>query len=110
MLLSSFTGLAYVDIMLLHPHHIGRTADGRRYIRINRKKTNVEAFIPLHPIAEQILDLYNITDDTKPVFPLPSRDEMWFEIHELGVAIGRKENLSYHQRRHNKNYIYLNMR
>lgn len=100
MLLSSFTGLAYVDIMLLHPHHIGTTADGRRYIRINRKKTNVEAFIPLHPIAEQILDLYNTTDDTKPVFPLPSRDEMWFEIHELGVAIGRKENLSYHQSRH----------
>ena len=73
MLLSSFTGLAYVDIMLLHPHHIGRTADGRRYIRINRKKTNVEAFIPLHPIAEQILDLYNTTDDTKPVFPTTPR-------------------------------------
>lgn len=99
-LFSTFTGLAYVDIMLLHPHHIGTTADGRRYIRINRKKTNVEAFIPLHPIAEQILDLYNTTDDTKPVFPLPSRDEMWFEIHELGVAIGQKENLSYHQSRH----------
>ena len=99
-LFSTFTGLAYVDTMLLHPHHIGRTADGRRYIRINRKKTNVEAFIPLHPIAEQILYLYNTTDDTKPVFPLPSRDEMWFEIHELGVAIGRKENLSYHQSRH----------
>ena len=99
-LFSTFTGLAYVDTMLLHPHHIGRTADGRRYIRINRKKTNVEAFIPLHPIAEQILDLYNTSDDTKPVFPLPSRDEMWFEIHELGVAIGRKENLSYHQSRH----------
>ena len=109
-LFACYMGLAYVDIMLLHPHHIGRTADGRRYIRINRKKTNVEAFIPLHPIAEQILDLYNTTDDTKPVFPLPSRDEMWFEIHELGVAIGRKENLSYHQRRHNKNYIYLNMK
>ena len=99
-LFSIFTGLAYVDIMLLHPHHIGTTSDGRRYIRINRKKTNVEAFIPLHPIAEQILDLYNTKDDTKPVFPLPSRDEMWFEIHEMGVAIGREENLSYHQARH----------
>lgn len=99
-LFSSFTGLAYVDIQLLYPHHIGTTADGRRYIRINRKKTNVEAFIPLHPIAERILGLYNTTDDTKPVFPLPSRDEMWFEIHEMGVAIGREENLSYHQARH----------
>ena len=97
---SCFTGLAYVDTQLLYPHHIGRTADDRRYIRINRKKTKVESFIPLHPIAEQILDLYNTTDDTQPVFPLPSRDMMWFEIHELGVIIGRKENLSYHQARH----------
>ena len=99
-LFSIFTGLAYVDAKLLYPHHICMTADGRRYIRINRKKTGVEAFIPLHPIAERILDLYNTTDDTKPVFPLPSRDEMWFEIHEMGVAIGREENLSYHQARH----------
>ena len=78
---SCFTGLAYVDTQLLYPHHI-------------------ESFIPLHPIAEQIINLYNTTDDTQPVFPLPSRDLMWFEIHELGVIIGRKENLSYHQARH----------
>lgn len=97
---SSLTGLAYVDIKFLHPHHIGTNAEGRRYIRINRKKTNVEAFIPLHPIAEQILSLYNTTDDEQPVFPLPSRDAIWFEVHELGVIIGKEENLSYHQSRH----------
>ena len=97
---SMFTGLAYVDAAALYPHHIGKTADGRRYIRINRKKTKVEAFIPLHPIAEQIIDLYNTTDDTKPVFPLPSRDEAWFHVHEIGFAIGRTENLSAHMARH----------
>lgn len=97
---STLTGLAYVDIKLLHPHHIGRNAEGRRYIRINRKKTNVEAFVPLHPIAEQILSLYNTTDDEQPVFPLPSRDALWFEVHEMGVIIGKEENLSYHQSRH----------
>lgn len=97
---SCFTGLAYADVQLLYPHHIGTTSDGRRYIRINRRKTKVEAFIPLHPIAERILSLYNTTDDEKPVFPLPSRDAMWFEIHELGVAIGKDDNLSYHQARH----------
>lgn len=97
---STLTGLAYVDIKLLHPHHIGRNADGRRYIRINRKKTSVEAFVPLHPIAEQILSLYNTTDDELPVFPLPSRDALWFEIHEIGVIIGKEDNLSYHQSRH----------
>ena len=97
---SCLTGLAYVDIQLLHPHHIGMNAEGRRYIRINRKKTKVEAFIPLHPIAERILSLYNTTDDEQPVFPLPSRDALWFEIHELGVIIGKEDNLSYHQSRH----------
>ena len=43
---SCLTGLAYADIKQLHPRHIETTADGRRFIRINRKKTGVEAVIP----------------------------------------------------------------
>lgn len=97
---SSLTGLAYVDMHRLYPHHIGKTAQGRLYIRKQRVKTNVEAFIPLHPIAEQILSLYNTTDDTKPVFPLPVRDKIWYDINQIGIATELKENLSYHQSRH----------
>lgn len=97
---SCFCGLAYVDVQRLYPHHIGTTADGRKYIRTYRKKTDVEAFIPLHPIAEQILSLYNTTDDSKPIFSLPCRDMIWFEIHELGFSHQFKHNLSYHQSRH----------
>ncbi|WP_042371894.1 site-specific integrase [Bacteroides neonati] len=97
---SSFTGLAYVDVYRLYPHHIGRAADGRRYIRQKRGKTNVEAFVPLHPIAEQILSLYNTTDDTMPVFPLPIRDILWHGISSTGFALGFKENLSHHMSRH----------
>ena len=97
---SSFTGLAYVDLRNLYPHHIGTTADGRKYIREKRAKTNNEAFIPLHPIAEQIMSLYNMTDDSKPVFPLSSRDRMWFEYHALGVALNIDESLSAHVARH----------
>ncbi len=97
---SSLTGLAYVDMHRLYPQHIGKTAEGRLYIRKQRVKTNVEAFIPLHPIAEQILMLYNITDDSQPVFPLPVRDMIWYDINQIGVAVDLKENLSYHQSRH----------
>lgn len=104
---STFTGLAFVDVYNLYPRHIGHTADGRRYIRTNRAKTDVEAFIPLHPIADQILSLYNTTDDDTPIFPLPSRDQVWFEIHELGFALGIKENLSYHQARHSFGTLLL---
>ncbi len=104
---SAFTGLAFVDVHKLYPHNIGRTAEGRQYIRTQRAKTDVEAFIPLHPIAQQILSLYNTTDDTAPVFPLPSRDQIWFEIHEIGFALGFKENLSYHMARHSFGTLLL---
>lgn len=97
---SSLTGLAYVDMHRLYPHHIGKTSEGRLYIRKQRVKTNVEAFIPLHPIAQQILSLYNTTDDSQPVFPLPARDMIWYDVNQIGVIIDLKENLSYHQSRH----------
>lgn len=97
---SSLTALAYVDMHRLYPRHIGKTSEGRFYIRKQRVKTNVEAFIPLHPIAEQILTLYNTADDTKPVFPLPARDRIWYDINQIGALIGMKENLSYHCARH----------
>ena len=97
---SSFCGLAYVDIYRLYPHHIGETADSRKYIRQKRGKTNVEAFVPLHPVAERILSLYNTTDETKPVFPLPIRDILWHEVHSIGNALEFEENLSHHQARH----------
>lgn len=104
---SAFTSLAYVDMKELYPHHIGKTAEGRRYIRINRKKTGVESFIPLHPVAEQILELYNTTDDTKPVFPLPNRDMLWYAVNEIGVLAGVKGTLSHHLARHIKFYYSL---
>ena len=104
---SSLTGLAYVDMHRLYPHHIGKTVEGRRYIRKQRVKTNVEAFIPLHSIAEQILLLYNTTDNSKPVFPLPVRDMIWWDINQIGVSMGLKENLSYHQSRHSFGTLLL---
>ena len=97
---SAFTGLSYVDVQRLRPSNIGVTAEGKYYIRINRKKTDVESFIPLHPVAEQILALYNTTDESRPVFPLPNRNMIWFCIHEIGIMAGVKENLSYHDSRH----------
>lgn len=92
--------MAYVDVRNLYSHHISTTAEGRKYIRAYRKKISVESFIPLHPIAEQIISLYNTTDDSKPIFPLPIRDMIWFEIHELRFSLQFNQNLLYHQSRH----------
>ena len=97
---SAFTGLSYVDMQRLRPSNIDVTADGRDFMRINRTTTDVESFIPLHPIAEQILALYNTTDESRPKFPLPNRNMIWYSIHEIGIMAGVKENLSYHDSRH----------
>ena len=51
--------------------------------------------------------LYNTTDNTVPIFPLPSRDQIWFEVHEIGFALGIKENLSYHMSRHSFGTLML---
>ncbi|MDR2954842.1 MAG: site-specific integrase [Prevotella sp.] len=104
---SSFTALAYVDVYRLYPHHIGKTSEGRLYIRKRRAKTNVEAFIPLHPVAEQILMLYNTTDDSKPVFPSPNRGVLWHQVNQIAVAAGLNENISYHQSRHSCGTLLL---
>ena len=46
------------------------------------------------------MSLYNTIDDSKPVFPLSSRDVMWLKYHALGVALNIDESLSAHCARH----------
>ena len=36
--------------------HIQTAADGQKYIRKERQKTKVEFIVPLHPIAEAIIN------------------------------------------------------
>ena len=56
LLIACYTGMAYIDLTRLRPEHIQTDAKGRRFIRKCRQKTDVETFVPLHPIAEQIIE------------------------------------------------------
>ena len=102
LLFTVFTGLAYVDLTRLCPEHIQADAKGRRFIRKCRQKTDVETFVPLHPIAEQILGLYNTKDNSKPVFPLPpyANYRLYKEFVAIGIFLGLDRNLSHHDARH----------
>ena len=55
---SCFTGMAIADMENLEYRHIQTAADGRKYIRKERQKTKVEFVVPLHPIAEAIINYY----------------------------------------------------
>lgn len=97
---SSLTGLAFADVMELRPCDIGSNVDGKRFIRKRRKKSDVEAFVPLHPIAERILSLYNTEDYTKPVFPQITYRKVLSEMHTIGIALGIRTDLGFHAARH----------
>ena len=110
---SCFTGLAISDIENLKYKHIQTAADGQKYIRKERQKTKVEFIVPLHPIAEAII---NQCKEEQPsmkemqtvkgkgddfIFHCAcSRSVMNAKIDIVGKACGIRERLSYHMARH----------
>ena len=79
-----------------------------KFIRKEREKTGVEFFVPLHPIAEKILSLYNTTDDSKPVFPLGEKKDIYLDVHTLGMVLVISNKLGFHASRHTFGVLMLN--
>jgi integrase len=104
---ASLTSLSYIDVKKLYPHHISENSEGRKFIRKEREKTGVEFFVPLHPIAEKILSLYNTTDDSKPVFPLGEKKDIYLDVHTLGMVLGISNKLGFHASRHTFGVLML---
>lgn len=105
---ASLTSLSYIDVKKLYPHHVSENSEGRKFIRKEREKTGVEFFVPLHPIAEKILSLYNTTDDSKPVFPLGEKKDIYLDVHTLGMVLGISNKLGFHASRHTFGVLMLN--
>ena len=107
-LFSCFTGLAIADMERLKFSHIQTAADGRRYIRKERQKTKVEYVVPLHPIAEEILNRCRENQAVKEegdalVFPRGcSRSVINSKLSTVGLACGIRQRLSFHMARHRK--------
>ena len=110
---ASFTGLAIADMEHLQFGHIQTAADGQRYIRKKRQKTKVEFVVPLHPIAEAIInqckkeqpsmkEMQTVKDkDNSFIFRTNcSRSVMSAKLSIVGKACGIRERLSYHMARH----------
>ena len=110
---SCFTGLAITDMENLEYSHIQTTADGQKYIRKERQKTKVEFVVPLHPIAEAIINYYRKEQardeeqqtvkekgDSLVFQPHCSRSVMGKNLSIVGKACGIRQRLSYHVARH----------
>ena len=108
-----FTGLAIADMEHLQLGHVLTAADGQRYIRKERQKTKVEFVVPLHPIAEAIINQCKAEQerneerktvkekDNSFIFRTNcSRSVMSAKLSIVGKACGIRERLSYHMARH----------
>ena len=110
---SCFTGMAIADMENLEYSHIQTAADGQRYIRKERQKTKAEFVVPLHPIAEAIINYYRKElarneeqqtvkekGDSLVFQPHCSRSVMGKNLSIVGKACGIRQRLSYHVARH----------
>ena len=110
---SCFTGMAIADMENLEYRHIQTAADGQRYIRKERQKTKVEFIVPLHPIAEAIINYcrkerarneeqqtVKEKGDSLVFQPHCSRSVMGKNLCIVGKACGIRQRLSYHVARH----------
>lgn len=102
-LFSVFTGLAFADVKKLRHSDIQKSNKGVSYIRTQRKKTEVESLVPLHPIAELILSLQQPKDKAEDslVFSVNlSQVQIGVHLKAIGLACGIRQGITFHMARH----------
>ena len=102
-LFSCFSGLAHSDLALLTENNIVTGTDGNRWIKINRKKTDVRSSIPLLEMSEKIIKKYknNPYCKTKGVLlPVKSNQKMNAYLKEIQLLAKVKKELTTHLARH----------
>lgn len=96
---SCFCGLAYIDVAHLTRENIV-TLDNRKWIIINRQKTNVQSNIPLMEIPQMIITKYEGKTKDGRLLPVLSNQKINAYLKEIADLCGIKKRLSYHVARH----------
>ena len=94
-----FCGLAYIDVAHLTRENIV-TLDNRKWIIINRQKTNVQSNIPLMEIPQMIITKYEGKTKDGRLLPVLSNQKINAYLKEIADLCGIKKRLSYHLARH----------
>ena len=105
---SCFCGLAYIDVAHLTRENIV-TLDNRKWIIINRQKTNVQSNIPLMEIPQMIITKYEGKTKDGRLLPVLSNQKINAYLKEIADLCGIKKRLSYHLASHSKFFYLLNI-
>lgn len=98
---SCYTGLAYSDIASFNNDNIELDDEGNEWIVINRKKTKIQALIPILPKAKaHILKYRDRLKSNMTIFPVASNQKTNDYLKEIASFCGIKKNISYHLARH----------
>ena len=100
---SCYTGLAYIDLMMLTRADIGLGIDGGTWIKSSRQKSDISFTVPLLVKAQEILKKYEgdpraISNGT--AFPSISNQKLNSYLKELADICGINKNFTFHLARH----------
>lgn len=98
-----YTGLSYSDLKSLTRDNISKGIDGKNWIIYERKKTGVQARIPLLPVAQKLIDKY--IDDPEcnagnKILPVKSNQKLNSYLTEIADICGINKNITMHVGRH----------
>lgn len=100
---SSFTGLAYTDLLNLKRSEIDTNPNGSFWIRIRREKTKVKSQIPLLEIPLKIIKKYCSLNEMQPdekIFPMLSNQRVNEFLKEIQTRAQILKKLTFHVARH----------
>jgi len=103
-----FTGLSYAEMRRLSGNNIIVGGDGRKWISINRQKTDGDETLPLLPISAQILEKYRchpVCVRRKTLLPVPTNEEYNRCLKNIAVEAGLSIVLTTHIAR----YFFANV-
>jgi len=105
-----YTGLSYSDLKSLTRDNISKGIDGKNWIVYERKKTGVQARIPLLPMAQKLVDKYMndpICNADDKILPVKSNQKLNSYLTEIAELCNVRKNITMHVGRHNKYSFFL---
>lgn len=98
-----FTGYAYQDLKALSPAHIVTGIDGKKWLQLNRGKTNGKEDVPVLRLPELIMEKYRdhpLCLRKKRLLPVPSNRMYNLLLKKIAEKCGITRDLTTHIARH----------
>ncbi|MGW9684907.1 site-specific integrase [Flagellimonas sp. 2504JD1-5] len=100
---SCYTGISYIDVMLLTNQSLVLGVDNTTWIVTQRQKTRNSVKIPLLSKATTIIERYQLDKRSRmsgTLFPKISNQKVNAYLKEIAVLAGIEKNLTFHMARH----------